>query len=214
MGGLGFAKPVILCASGPSLALVPYREPGYPLAAISTAIRTVEEPDYWLLVDRVKDEHGPEGKAAVRNPKVVKVIPKDREQIFSGVPNLEVVQRYHPGPKTGHEFMDGKGGVVTGLNRSILFAVQWLAKHFDTLIFAGVDLKAKGATPWVHDFEPPQKNRVNSMNKNLDLERRQLRQWAPIAASRGVRWLSWSPGSPINSFLEPFVWTSSPSPKS
>lgn len=208
MRGLETANPVIVCASGPLLAKVPYWEPGYPLAAISTAIQMVLEPDYWILVDRLKPEHGDAGKAAARNPKIVKVIPKDREQVFSGFPNVTVVQRYHPGPVSGHEFMDGKSGVVTGLNRSILFAVQWLGKHFDTLIFAGVDLRARGEAPWVHDFVPEQKNRVNSMNKNLDLERRQLRQWAPIAEKRGVRWLSWSPGSPINSFMEPYLWTS------
>lgn len=214
MGGLEVAKPVIICASGPCLDLVPWWEPGYPLAAISTAIRSVPEPDYWILVDRIQPEHGDEGKAAARNPEIKKVIPKDRGKVFQGFPNVETVKRFHPEGGQGRRFMDGKPGVVTGINRSMLFAVQWLAKHFETLIFAGVDLRAKGEAPWVHDFIPVQKNRVNSMNKNLLMERNQLRQWAPIAAQAGVRWLNWSPGSPIKKFMEPYTWTSKVSPAS
>lgn len=214
MGGLELPKPVIVCGSGKLLLTVPFREPGYPLAAISTAIRNVPDPDYWILVDRIQPEHGEEGKAAARNPDIKKVIPKDRAKVFLGFPNVEVVERFHPGDGTGRHFMDGKKGVVTGLNRSMLFAVQWLAKHFETLIFAGVDLQASGATPWAHDFEPPQKKRASTMDKNLQRERNQLRQWAPIAAERGVRWLSWSPGSPIERFMESFVWTSPPLPTS
>ena len=208
MGGLESANPVIICGSGKLLDQVPFYEPGYPLAAVSTAIQTVPVPDFWILVDRIQPEHGDAGRAAARNPDVKKVIPKDREAIFRKFPNVETVRRFHPQAGEGRSFMDGGAGVMTGVNRSMLFAVQWLAKHFDTLIFAGVDLWAKGKTPWVHDFEPKQKNRVNSMNKNLALERNQLRRWAPIAKARGVRWLSWSPGSPIENFMEHFAWTS------
>lgn len=214
MGGLETANPVIICGSGPCLEQVPYRDPGYPLAAISTAIQTVPDPDYWILVDRIQPEHGDEGKAAARNLRIKKVVPGDREKVFRGFPNVELVPRFHPGDASGHTFMDGKKGVVTGLNRSMLFAVQWLGKHFDTLIFAGVDLQAKDSQLWVHGFEPRQKNRVVSMSKGLQREHNQLKQWAPIAAERGVRWLSWSPGSPINRFLEEFIWTPTLSPSS
>lgn len=202
------AKAVIVCAAGPSLLQVPYREPGYPLAVISTAIRVIPEPDYWLLVDRVKTEHGDEGMAAAKNPKVKKVVPGDREGVFRKFPNVETVKRFHPGAQTGREFMDGRPGVVTGCNRSMLFAVQWLAFHFDTLIFAGVDLSAPRGQPYAHDFQPPEKKRAVSMKKGLQMERDQLRQWAPIAAQRGVRWLSWSPGSPIEKFMESYKWKS------
>lgn len=202
------ASAVIVCGSGPSLAKVPWYEPDYPVAAISTAIRWVPEPDYWLLVDRIKPEHGDEGRAAARNPEIKKVIPKDREKVFRKFPNVETVPRFHPGSESGRSFMDGGVGVLTGLNRSMLFGVQWLSKHFDTLILCGMDLKAKGPAPWVHDFaHPPHGRHVVSMNKNLTKECAQLKQWAPLAKAKGVTWLSWTPESPINRFLEPFVWT-------
>ena len=211
MGGLDAAKPVIICGSGPSLTKVPYREPGYPLAAISTAIRAVPEPDYWILVDRARDAHGDAGQAALRNPEVKKVVPGDREKLFEKFPNVEVVRRFSAGAAPDREFMDGKDGVVTAINRSILFAVQVLAREFDTLIFAGVDLKTTKQRSYCHDFEPPEKKRVVSMEKGLKLERDQLRRWAPIAKKHGVHWLSWTPGSPIEEFLEKFEWMSTQS---
>ncbi len=196
---------MIVCGSGRSLTTVPFRTPGFPLAAISTAIRMVREPDHWILVDNVQPAHGKEGKLAAADPKIHKVIPKDREGCYRGFPNVELVRREHPGKKTGREFLDGGPGVVTGqIQRSMLFGIQWLVKHYNVLIFAGVDLRADPTQPWGHDFFPTQKNRVNSMNHNLGLEYQQLKQWAPIARARGIRWLAWTPNSPIEGFMDPF----------
>lgn len=211
-------NPVIICASGPSLGRVPYEEPGYPLAAISTAIRMVPSPDYWILVDRAEEAHGEEGKVALRNDQVKKVVPGDREKVFEMFPNVQVVPRW--GNKE-RSFMDGGPGVVTGVNRSILLAVQWLGKHFDTLIFAGVDLNVEDPEfPWVHDYFPPRRSttkenmasHVLSMEKGLDKEYHQLRVWHPIAKEKGVTWLAWTPGSRIENFMEVFKWTLTPSP--
>lgn len=206
------ANPVIICASGPSLVRVPYEKPGYPLAAISTAIRMIPSPDYWILCDRAEEAHGEEGQAALRNDQVKKVVPGDREKVFEMFPNVEVVPRW--GNKE-RSFMDGGPGVLTGVSRSMMFAVQWLGKHFDTLIFAGVDLNVEDPEfPWAHDYFPPRRSttkenmarHVGCMKKGLDREYHQLRVWAPIAKEKGVRWLSWSPGSRIENFMEVFKY--------
>jgi hypothetical protein len=34
-----------------------------------------------------------------------------------------------------------------------------------------------------------------------------LREWQPIARQRGIEFLSWTPDSPINDFMEPFMVT-------
>ncbi len=206
------SNPVIVCGSGSLLHEVPFRETGYPLAAISTAIRIVPEPDFWLLTDRVKEGHGAAGLMALSNPKVMKVIPADRDLAYRGVPNVTMVSRFQPGNQ-GRAFLDGKKGVLTGdCNRSMLFAVQWLSGRFDTLIFAGVNMRVDDLKkPWGHDYFPPHRtkhrqNHVDSMKRGMNEEFRLLKQWAPLALEKGVRWLSWSPGSRIEEIMETFTW--------
>ncbi len=212
------SNPVIICGSGSLLHEVPFRLPGYPLAAISTAIRLVPEPDFWLLTDRVKEDHGAAGLKALANPKVMKVVPADRDLAYRGVPNVTMVRRFQPGDR-GRAFLDGKKGVLTGnCNRSMLFAVQWLSGRFDTLIFAGVDMQVEDLKkPWGHDFFPPHRtkhrqNHVDGMKRGLNEEFRLLKQWTPLALDKGVRWLSWSPGSRIEEIMESYTWMPIKSP--
>ena len=215
------ANPVIVCGSGPSLNKVPVREPGYPLAVISTAIRTITDPDYWLLVDMISinTPHGEQGMEAAKDPDVRKIVPASRKKLWEAYPNVETVEQTPEGPKHGNRtFLDGKGGVVSGqnLHRSMLFAIQVLSARFDTLIFAGCDM---GTSPSgvlyshgfvYHERTRPHKrgrSRINSITHALEMEMRRWVEWAPIARAKGVTWLSWTPDSPINNILEPFQWT-------
>ena len=212
------ANPVIVCGSGPQLNKVPVREPGYPLAVVSTAIRTIMDPDYWLLVDIINTPHGDQGKEAAKNPDVKKIVPHNRMKLWEAYPNIEGVHQTPEGPKHGNRtFLDGKGGVISGqnLHRSMLFALQVLSARFDTLIFAGCDM---GTNPsgvlYSHGFVYPERqkphrrrrSRINSITHALDMEMRRWEEWAPIARAKGVTWLSFTPDSPINNLMEPFEW--------
>ena len=210
-------NPVIICGSGPSLNKVPVREPGYPLAAISTAIRTITDPDMWLVVDHVHGPHGDAGVEAMKSPDVKKIVPASRKKFWAGHPNVEFVAEHAQGAKHGNRtFMDGKGGVIAGssLHRSMLFAMQVLSDRFDTLIFAGCDLATSptgimyshGHVYTQRHKRRPERRRINSITHQLTMEMRIWEEWQPIAESKGVTWLSWTPDSPINNLLEPFEW--------
>ncbi len=213
------ANPVIVCGSGPSLTNA-VRGPGYPLAVISTAIRTIPAPDLWLLVDRINTPHGLQGVEAAKNPDVKKIVPEVRVKVHWGdFPNVEGVHQTPEGPKHGSRtFLDGKGGTITGTNlhRSMLFAIQVLSARFGTLIFAGCDMSTKKGVLYSHGYvypqkhkHRPQKSRINSVTHQLGLELRRWAEWAPIAKEKGVTWLSWTEVSPINDLMERFTWTPS-----
>ena len=209
-------NPVVVCGSGPSLSNA-VRAPGYPLAVISTGIRTIPDPDFWLLVDRINTPHGIQGIEAAKNPEVKKIVPAVRLKAhWENYPNVEGVEQTPEGPKHGNRtFLDGRGGTITGqnLHRSMLFAIQVLCQRFDTLIFAGCDLSTKKGVLYSHGYEYPQKNkrnpkrsRVNSVTHQLGLELRRWAEWAPIAKEKGITWLSWTDVSPINDLMERFTW--------
>ena len=81
-------------------------------------------------------------------------------------------------------------------------------------IFQALELLPDHLVPSPSCPATPQRRRAVSMNKNLEKERNQLKQWAPLAAQAGVRWLAWSPGSPIEKFMEVYEWTSTALPAS
>ena len=150
MGGMEVAKPVVICASGDLLYDVPFREPGYPLAAISTAIRMVPDPDFWLLVDRIQPEHGDEGKAAARNPAIKKVIPKDREQVFQGFPNVEIVRRFESG-----EGFDGIPGLAFSRGNRLVRTEYAAAVDLDALPFPRRALTAQYRSRYYSEWMRP-----------------------------------------------------------
>lgn len=202
-------NPVIICGSGPSLDDVDVYGTGFKICCVSTAIRHLyrpdegEVPDYWHTVDRIHGPHGPEGKAAVMDPKVLKVVPDNRRADFNRLKaqNVEYVHRRKCPPG---KFMDDSPGLIRKQNRSMLFAIEWcckMTKH-DCLIFAGVDLRCDPKRPYVHDGHPG--SRIASKDQQHRREFVHVKEWWEIAKQHGITWLCWSSTSPMNEYLEPF----------
>lgn len=180
---------------------------GIPLAAISTAIRAVPDPTYWLLIDRLNRFHGKGACVYAMDPKIIKVIPDTRRRFFLDYPNVIAVHRSAVGrvDRRGNrrKYFDGCGGVLRdSVNRSMLFAIQWLCLHHNVLIFTGMDMRTKLDDAYVHSEQLKGKGQVNTHNHNHRLEFKQLRQWAALMPDLGIQWLSWcAPGSPMDGLL-------------
>lgn len=192
---------MIVCGSGPSLAKVPLYDPGLPVAAVSTAIRYVHRPDYWILVDRMNKNHGPEGKFAAKEAAIPKVVPASRKAVWHEYPNLVLVNR-----SSKASFFDDTPNMVSrSFNRSMIFAVEFLMKiaGFDVLVFAGLDLRVDPDQPYVHE-QSLKANRVNTRNHNHQIELRNLHKFGDQAAKKGILWLNWTPGSPLEGIMGDF----------
>ena len=202
---LDLRKPVIMCCSGPSLRKVDVFAPGLPVAVVSTAIRTVPGPDYWIFVDRATHKHGDEGQFACGSPKIRKIMPSGRSKGCKVYLNTIWVGVTDQTKSRKRSFMDGGNPpIITQFKRSSLFAIQWLiVEGFNDIIFAGCDLSASREDPYSYKASMVEKL-LRRQNQGHKRELVQLADWTKIAASKGVRFLSWSPGSVINRFMEPF----------
>jgi hypothetical protein len=199
------SRPVILACSGPSLNTVDVFEPGYPVAAISTAIRALKaKPAYWFLIDHIRRVHLPEGQAALLDPDVQTVTPEGRKREYQPEPPnttwVRVNQNHYA--DAGREFLDG-GPLLKAGNKSVLFAVQWLClQGFDQFIFAGCDLEPGYAYRTV-EIVRDRERQMEGLNQVYDT----LKGWVPKARERGIEMLSWSPGR-LNDLMESFAWKS------
>lgn len=198
-------KSIILACSGPSLRAVDVESTRIPIAAVSTAIRCFERPEFWIFVDRPNPHYGSDrGNKYLNDPAIKKVTQEKLRNKMPAYPNLHFVGYNSNGEDEGRSFMDGKAKLLRTCHRSSLFAVQWLIRQgFTRLIFAGVDLKTDPEDPYAYDatLAPNVAREFNSQHlKELDY----LRQWTPQAAMNGITFLSWSPGSPINEFMPAF----------
>lgn len=200
-------NPVILACSGPCLRQVDVWAPGLPVAAVSTAIRSVPGPTWWLLLDNVTHRHGDEGLHAITDVKVCKVMPNGRARGSKKAMNVTWVAVTDNTRSRKRQFMDGGSpGIITVFKRSSLFALQWLIlEGYNDIVFAGCDMSCTKADPYAYTDHVGMVNKlIDRQHKGHQRELAQLASWSKIAASKGVRFLSWSPGSPINRFMEPF----------
>ena len=197
---------VLICGSGPSLRSIkdPFRL-GWPVIAVSTAIRYFPKAHAWVSLDGCQSPHLPEGLAACGDPEVLKVFPRGRSGVIAGmkgqIVNAEWIDCSRPGT-----FLDGEPGLPHTMGRSMLAAVQWacMTRGATTIVFAGVDLLTDKKDPYAYPEDVPQ-GIVDRQNGGHAMERDQLRAMAGIASSKGVRFLSWVPDpSPINGFMARF----------
>ena len=202
-------RPVIIAGSGPSLScrLKDIAESGIPVAAVSTAIRVLPKPDYWVLLDDINHHHG--GQKAfdsARDESVRKVTPCHRHYFWDKFPNVEKVDMSSPKSqvrddsvrgKVYRKYFDGRGGVLRAYNRSMTFCIQWAFLHFNCAIFCGMDHRTDRTKPYVYSYEI-KASQVNSQNHNHRSELAQLIEWRPIAHAAGYIWLDWNvEGSPM-----------------
>lgn len=193
---------IIVACPGPSLFSVDLKKPNLPIAAVSTAIRCIPEPDFWIFVDRIKPIHGDEAPRALVNPNVVKVVPSGRKALFKNSPNMIFQER-------SGLIGDRKNRltrVIRTNGQSLELAVQWLiiCGGFDQLIFAGCDLNVTKLKPYAHAGKPCDREYRAQLN-NFRKLKKQLQEFASIAEETGRKLLSWTPDpSPLNEFMERF----------
>lgn len=196
------SRPVILACSGPSLNVTAVRTSGLPIAAISTAIRCIPNPEYWIFWDGRSSDYRDEGDAAFANPAVMKIVRDKFRERHAHHPNVRFV-RWNTGVPPVPLF-DKKQELVVPRARSIFVAIKWLVRRgFNELIFAGCDLRMTDASTYAHGAKRTRREMLEA-NESMRREGESLAAWTAEAAKYGVRLLSWSPVSVINDFMPPY----------
>lgn len=202
-------KTIILACSGPSLRRINLNEAHCEICAISTAIQYVPNPHFWLFIDTLNREYGPDrGKGALDDPLVRKVVPEHRQGDLRQFPRMSVTYApYNSSDQDeGRSFLDGKRNYLRLTQKSILFAVQWFCRNgYTQLVFAGCDLHTDIVDPycWRHK-RSLSINRVNIHNEKHAQINTFLQDWQPIARDKGIEFLSWTDLSPINEYMKPY----------
>jgi hypothetical protein len=176
---------------------------GYPVVAISTAIRVVPQPHYWIIADSLNQYHGTEGKVAWNDSRIQKIVPKGKKTTR----NNSVIEVDYSGSGRKNEtpetlFIHGKP-LVRGPHKTITFAIQWLHLNgFQTLIFAGNDLKANSfEEKYAYDLQDFDKKKRHNFKKTIDDVHSTLISWYPIAKQKGYEWYSWKCGSVFSAMV-------------
>lgn len=216
---------IVLCGSGPSLHSVPWSSCGIDLCAVSTAIRAVTSPKYWVFMDRpTKPEFGPDSMSVIHDADVIKACPDYHtlKRMLGGKPSMRWcrMERLRENESRravvrSRSFIgDDRDCYIKPVNASMMLAIQFVVREgYDTLIFAGVDLKTDPDKPYCHDFQIHEKAR-RGRNGQIAMKQQThdnllglLREWNEVAKLNGIRFLSWTPGSPINTFMECYEHT-------
>lgn len=201
----------VLVCSGPSLNLVDPFSLGLPVVAVSTAIRKITNPNYWILADYLNEMHGSEGAIAYQNENITKVFPNGKyNPKHSGMLRNYTEVQYSDADRqisdvTAHLFSK-KLPLLKGPHKSATFAIQWL--HYvgvKNVIWVGNDLNASSAQDkYAYESNNIDLRKSHNYNATLDQVHRTLRDWYPKAKQLGFTWFSWKCGSIFEQFVEPF----------
>jgi hypothetical protein len=201
----------VLVCSGPSLKLVDPFELGLPVVVVSTGIRVIQNPHYWILADHLNEMHGQEGNVAYQNENVIKILPKGK--ILGH--NTDVIRNYQEFDYTesdryitdiNNHVFSGKLPFVKGPHKSVTFAIQYL--HYvgvKNVIWVGNDLHANSAAQkYAYESTAVDLRKSYNYNVTIDQVHKQLKDWYPIIKNRGFNWYSWRCGSVFESFVPAF----------
>ena len=201
----------VLACSGPSLNLVDVFSLGVPVVAVSTAIRVIPNPHYWVLADFLNEMHGNEGSVAYQNENILKIIPKGKTHVRhkgSARNSIEIPYQDAPpngGSKEAHLF-SGKYPLLKGPHKSVTFAIQWLhAVGVKKVIWAGNNLKASSPQEkYAYDSTATDLRKAHNYSVTLDQVHRGLKEWYPIVKKKGFEWYSWQCGEVFEKFVPKF----------
>jgi len=202
------ANTCVLACSGPSLNSVDPFSLGLPVVAVSTAIRKITNPHFWVMADYLNEMHGSEGTAAYSNPDVIKVIPEGK--VSSGANaqsvvlcNYDTTTRW---PDLDSSLFTGSQPFIRGPHKSVTFGLQWL--HYigvKNIIWVGNDLKANSMKEkYCYEVQEFDMKKAYNYDKTLDQTANALKDWYPIALKRGFKWFSWNCGEVFESFVPKF----------
>lgn len=202
------ANTCVLACSGPSLNTVDPFSLGLPVVVVSTAIRKITKPHFWVIADYLNEMHGVEGSLAYSDPNIVKILPEGK--VSSGANAQSVVLcNYDTStrwPDVESVLFNGAQPFIRGPHKSVTFAIQWL--HYigvKNVIWVGNDLKANSMREkYCYEVQEFDMKKAYNYDKTLDQTAGALRQWYPIALKRGFKWFSWNCGEVFESFVPKF----------
>ena len=202
------ANTCVLACSGPSLNTVDPFSLGLPVVVISTAIRKIPNPNFWIMADYLNEMHGLEGSKAYSSADVIKVIPEGK--ISTGAnPQSVVLCKYDTStrwPDLDSALFTGTQPFIRGPHKSVTFGVQWL--HYigvKNIIWVGNDLKANSMKEkYAYEVKDFDMKKSHNYDKTLDQTANALKSWYPIAVKRGFQWFSWNCGPVFESFVPKF----------
>lgn len=205
----------VLVCSGPSLNLVNPFELGLPVVAISTAIRKIPNPHYWILADYLNEMHGPEGNSAYQNENILKIVPKNKinPRHASMIRNYKDIH-YSSTDKTIPNVMDhlfsGNLPLLKGPHKSVTFAIQWLHHvGVKNVIWVGNNLHAASAQEkYAYESTALDLKKSHNYTITLDQVHRSLKDWYPKAKSLGYTWYSWKSGDVFEKIVPAFDYDS------
>lgn len=201
----------VLACSGPSLNSVDVFSLGLPVVAVSTAIRVIKNPHYWILADNLNEMHGDEGNIAYQNENIVKILPKGKivgsnGDFIRNYQEMDYVEADRYIQDIGSHVFSGKLPFVKGPHKSVTFAIQYL--HYagvKNVIWVGNNLHANSAEQkYAYESNPIDLRKSYNYNVTLDQVHKQLRDWYPIIKSKGFEWYSWKCGDVFESFVPKF----------
>ena len=197
----------VFACSGPSLNRVDPFSLGLPVVVISTAIRKITNPDYWVYSDYINEMHGVEGKSAFENPNISKITQTGKDRGYGSMigKNItsyecELTNRHYD---ISNVFQSGKI-FSKGPHKSISFAIQWAhSVGFKNIIFCGNDLQANSLEEkYCYRVESFDIKKKHNFKRTLDEVQVYMREWYPIAKEKGYRWFSWECGSIFDDMVE------------
>jgi hypothetical protein len=202
------SQTCVLACSGPSLNTVDVYSLGLPVVAISTAIRKIHKPDFWIIADFLNEMHGEEGKAAYANPDIIKIVPSDK--VSHNVEHKSLVMcEYDTAtrwPNINQLLFNGKQPFLRGPHKSVTFGIQWL--HYvgvKNIIWAGNDLTATSMREkYCYPVKEFDMKKEYNYQKTLDHTAQTLKDWYPIAQQKGFKWYSWNCGEIFETFVQKY----------
>jgi hypothetical protein len=185
-------KGVVIACAGPSLGSVDPWSAGWPVCAVSTAIRHIPRPTWWATLDGLQASHGPEGCDACASGEVQVLVPTYKRVPTKGMIQVPYARRTIE--DAGREPFDGRLPLMRSRHLSVLFALQWLAREgHDLIIFAGCELAAAREKPYVYGRAIPKTN-FDHLRTICTSLYHVFEKWTPMAAEAGIRLVDWSGG--------------------
>lgn len=201
----------VLVCSGPSLNLVDPFELGVPVVVISTAIRVITNPHYWILADQLNEMHGEPGNIAYQNENIIKILPtgkissknKDSTRSFKEYNYASSDREFS---NIDSHLFSGKLPFIKGPHKSVTFGIQWL--HYvgvKNVIWVGNDLRAESPQKkYAYESNSIDLRKSYNYHVTIDQVHNTLENWYPKAKNKGFNWYSWNCGEIFESFVPKF----------
>tara|TARA_Y100001937_G_scaffold53848_1_gene74333 strand:+ start:3497 stop:4597 length:1101 start_codon:yes stop_codon:yes gene_type:complete len=208
---------IVFANSGPSLNKVDVFSLGYPVAAVSTSVRSDQfkdrKPDIWILADKLNDMHGERGKELWQDPEVIKVMPELRRKDINRIKNLSEKdleqwyfcdynsnrQKRNHGVTEIDALFSGRMPFIRGPHKSVTFGIQWL--HYmgaKNIIWTGCDLTAPSLDQkYAYKTDGRDSGKRGGYLRTLNVVDRALREWYPVALKKGYEWYNWECGEAL-----------------